>query len=225
VCSSDLSARRSAATARLQVRGRGRYRYPAPGRRRRARARRRPLRIQGAPGGGSRDGAARRARRAHRRAPPRMSFSRIRRRGFPAPLIASSTLVAFGAAPAAAQTGLPAALPAAAATSGAVSEDARSGADPQLREILKQAISEASSLQDRFDAEVWLTDMSNRMSRQVDEPKERLDILKSVHRHATRVGLEPELLLAVIDVESNFDRFAISSAGALGLMQVMPFWV
>jgi len=154
-----------------------------------------------------------------------MSFSRIRRRGFPAPLIASSTLVAFGAAPAAAQTGLPAALPAAAATSGAVSEDARSGADPQLREILKQAISEASSFQDRFDAEVWLTDMSNRMSRQVDEPKERLDILKSVHRHATRVGLEPELLLAVIDVESNFDRFAISSAGALGLMQVMPFWV
>ena len=46
-----------------------------------------------------------------------------------------------------------------------------------------------------------------------------------MHRQATLAGVEPELVLAVIDVESNFDRFAISSATALGLMQVMPFWV
>ena len=49
--------------------------------------------------------------------------------------------------------------------------------------------------------------------------------MKTVHQQATRAGVEPELVLAVIDVESNFDRFAISSATALGLMQVMPFWV
>jgi len=140
----------------------------------------------------------------------------------PAPLIA---LAALAALPAAAQTGLPAAMPASAATLGRVAEDARAGPDPRLREILKAAIAEAESFPDRFDAEVWLTDMSNRLARQVENPEERLEILKSVHWHAKQVGLEPELVLAVIDVESNFDRFAISSAGALGLMQVMPFWV
>jgi soluble lytic murein transglycosylase-like protein len=103
--------------------------------------------------------------------------------------------------------------------------DARSGPDPELRKILTAAIAESDSFGDRFDAEVWLTDMSHRLSRQVPDPAERLDILKTVHRHATRTGVEPELVLAVIDVESNFDRFAISSATALGLMQVMPFWI
>jgi soluble lytic murein transglycosylase-like protein len=105
------------------------------------------------------------------------------------------------------------------------SSDARSAPDPELRKVLVSAIAEADSFGDRFDAEVWLTDMSRRLSRQVPNPEERLSILKSVHRHATRAGVAPELVLAVIDVESNFDRFAISSATALGLMQVMPFWV
>jgi soluble lytic murein transglycosylase-like protein len=103
--------------------------------------------------------------------------------------------------------------------------DARSGPDPELREILVAAIAESDSFGDRFDAEVWLTDMSRRLSRQVPDPEERLQILQTVHRQATLAGVEPELALAVIDVESNFDRFAISSATALGLMQVMPFWV
>jgi len=139
-------------------------------------------------------------------------------------LIALSALAALGARPAAGQTGLSAAMPAPPAAVVGVS-DARSGPDPELREKLKQAIAEARSFPDRFEAEVWLTDMSSRLSRQVEDPDERLEILKSVHWHARQVGLEPELVLAVIDVESNFDRFAISSAGALGLMQVMPFWV
>ena len=103
--------------------------------------------------------------------------------------------------------------------------DARSGPDPELREILVAAIAESNSFGDRFDAEVWLTDMSRRLTRQVPDPEERLQILQTVHRQATLAGVEPELALAVIDVESNFDRFAISSATALGLMQVMPFWV
>jgi soluble lytic murein transglycosylase-like protein len=51
-----------------------------------------------------------------------------------------------------------------------------------------------------------------------------MEILTRVHYEAARVDLPPELVLAVIDVESNFDRYAISVAGALGLMQVMPFW-
>lgn len=103
--------------------------------------------------------------------------------------------------------------------------DARSGPDPELRKILVAAIADAESFGDRFDAEVWLTDMSRRLARQVPDAEERLHLLKTVHRQATLAGVEPELVLAVIDVESDFDRFAISTATALGLMQVMPFWV
>ena len=95
----------------------------------------------------------------------------------------------------------------------------------ELRRLLIAAIEDTDSFEDRFDAEVWLTDMSARLARTVPDPRERLEILRTVHQEATRVDLPPELVLAVIQVESNFDRFAISSAGAQGLMQVMPFWL
>lgn len=97
--------------------------------------------------------------------------------------------------------------------------------DPELRRLLVNAVAEANSFSNRFDAEVWLTDMSQRLSAQVKDTDTRLDILQTVHEQATAVELPPELVLAVIDVESNFDRYAISSANALGLMQVMPFWI
>jgi soluble lytic murein transglycosylase-like protein len=96
--------------------------------------------------------------------------------------------------------------------------------DPELREVLRTAAGAADSFDDRFDAEVWLTDMSRRLERQVRDPDERMRILTRVHYEASLVDLEPELVLAVIDIESNFDRYAVSVAGALGLMQVMPFW-
>jgi len=96
--------------------------------------------------------------------------------------------------------------------------------DPELRDILREAAGAADSFDDRFDAEVWLTDMSARLERQVLDADERMEILTRVHYEAARAGLKPELVLAVIEVESNFDRYAISIAGALGIMQVMPFW-
>jgi soluble lytic murein transglycosylase-like protein len=97
--------------------------------------------------------------------------------------------------------------------------------DPELRDVLRAAASESPSFADRFEAEVWLTDMSSRLARQVRDPEERIEILTLVHMEAKRVDLPPELILAVIEVESNFDRYAVSVAGALGLMQVMPFWI
>ncbi|MGB5491753.1 MAG: lytic transglycosylase domain-containing protein [Woeseiaceae bacterium] len=97
--------------------------------------------------------------------------------------------------------------------------------DPELREVLRQAATEAASFTDRFHAEVWLTDMSRRLARQVKDPEERIELLTLVHLEAARVELPPELILAVIEVESNFDRYAVSVAGALGLMQIMPFWL
>jgi len=108
------------------------------------------------------------------------------------------------------------------AADGAVAQD---GPDPELREVLRSAASDTTSFEDRFDAEVWLTDMSRRLERQVKDPEERIRILKLVHLEAKRAELAPELILAVIETESNFDHYAISVAGAIGLMQIMPFWL
>lgn len=97
--------------------------------------------------------------------------------------------------------------------------------DPALREKLKAALEEPLAFEDRFDAQVWLTDMAGRLARKVPDPGERLEILTTVHREATRVGLPPEMILAVIDVESGFQRYAVSRSNAQGLMQVMRFWL
>jgi soluble lytic murein transglycosylase-like protein len=100
-------------------------------------------------------------------------------------------------------------------------------------QALKQRLTEALSLNhegvDRFDAEVWLVDMANRLKKRLKSKgyseEELLTMLQLVHLEARRARLSPELVLAVIQVESNFDRFAISRVGARGLMQVMPFWL
>jgi soluble lytic murein transglycosylase-like protein len=97
--------------------------------------------------------------------------------------------------------------------------------DPELRTALMAAVEESTSFTDRFEAQVWLTDMSLRLSRRVPDEDKRLRLLRKVHAEASRVDIPPELVLAVIEVESNFDRFAISVAGARGLMQIMPFWL
>jgi soluble lytic murein transglycosylase-like protein len=99
--------------------------------------------------------------------------------------------------------------------------------DPVLRELLARAVGSSDSFVDRFEAEVWLSDMDQRLARHRPRiaPADRLELLKMVHREATRAAISPELVLAVIDIESRFDRYAISSVGAQGLMQVMPFWL
>lgn len=99
------------------------------------------------------------------------------------------------------------------------------GVNPELRELLRQAVDEGNGFSDRFEAEVWLTDMALRLQRQLPDERERLAILKRVHYEASRADIPPELVLAVIEVESAFDRFAISRSGAQGLMQIMPFWL
>lgn len=66
--------------------------------------------------------------------------------------------------------------------------------------------------------------MSGRMERWNDNPNERTKILTTVHREASKLDLPPEMVLSVIHVESLFDRYAVSYAGAQGLMQIMPFW-
>jgi soluble lytic murein transglycosylase-like protein len=93
-----------------------------------------------------------------------------------------------------------------------------------LRRFLEETISDSSSFEDRYEAEVWFVDMSARLAPFIRNPDHRLKLLETVHHYAAQSNLPPELVLAVIDVESRFDRFAVSRAGAQGLMQVMPFW-
>ena len=94
----------------------------------------------------------------------------------------------------------------------------------ELADFLRVTINQSSSFDDRFEAEVWFLDMGTRLMHYIPDPQKRLNFLKSVHREATQAGLKPDLVLAVIEVESRFDRYAVSRVGAQGLMQVMPFW-
>ncbi len=95
---------------------------------------------------------------------------------------------------------------------------------PLLRQALKQSFAQASSFSDRFEAEVWLIDMSGRIQHLVKDNLERIQILKAAHAHASANQLPIATVLGLIETESHFNRFALSSAGAQGLMQIMPFW-
>ena len=97
--------------------------------------------------------------------------------------------------------------------------------DPKLRQRLITAINQSNSFDDRFHAEVWLLDMSTRLRIRVKDSTTRLKLLRSIHREASIAKIPPELVIALIDIESRFNNFAISRSGAQGLMQVMPFWL
>lgn len=106
----------------------------------------------------------------------------------------------------------------------ATANAAKPKVDPNLVSALRQAVEDQTSFADSLDALMWLTDMSERLKRSIPDPFYRVSLLKSIHAEATRAGLSPSLVLAVIQIESSFDRFAVSRSGARGLMQVMPFW-
>jgi soluble lytic murein transglycosylase-like protein len=74
------------------------------------------------------------------------------------------------------------------------------------------------------DGERWLSAMSQRLERRIPDRKQRLELLRTIHFEALRAGLDPQLVLGVIEVESGFRKYAVSRAGARGYMQVMPFW-
>jgi soluble lytic murein transglycosylase-like protein len=99
--------------------------------------------------------------------------------------------------------------------------------DPELRGIVAQAIATAECFPDKFDSAVWYTLMEPKLRNIVKDHTERMQILKTAFCEAHRPGeqrLPPGLVMAVMDIESRFNRWAVSSAGAVGLMQVMPFW-
>ena len=75
------------------------------------------------------------------------------------------------------------------------------------------------------EGQAWLTEMSARLKKRLPDQTYREEFLRSVHYEATRAGLDPQMVLGLIHVESGFKKYAVSSVGARGYMQVMPFWV
>jgi len=98
------------------------------------------------------------------------------------------------------------------------------GVDPDLIQALKQATHDIHEGRTDLDSLAWLSNMSEKLERRIPDPYYRIRLLKAVAVESRRAGLDPQLVLSVIDIESNFDRHALSHAGAQGLMQVMPFW-
>ena len=96
--------------------------------------------------------------------------------------------------------------------------------DPKLLVKLASVLSEERALQDHFDAQVWLLSSDSRLKNFVADEAERLLILKTTYSEAYKHKLDPDLVLSLMQIESDFDRFAVSRVGAQGLMQIMPFW-
>jgi soluble lytic murein transglycosylase-like protein len=122
---------------------------------------------------------------------------------------------------------LPAVAFAAAMTLGGECARADQQLDPALRDVVAHAIAEAQCFTDQYDSAVWYTLMEPRLRPIVKNESERLEILKQVYCETHRAGearLPPGLVMALMAIESRFDRWAVSASGAVGLMQVMPFW-
>src|SRR4029077_1115301 len=99
--------------------------------------------------------------------------------------------------------------------------------DSELKELLKKIIGTADCFTDKYDSLVWYKVMEPRLAQFVPTHEERVEILDHVYCEAKRdptLQIPPDLVLALMEVESRFDRWAVSSAGAVGLMQVMPYW-
>ncbi|MBI3221623.1 MAG: lytic transglycosylase domain-containing protein [Nitrosomonadales bacterium] len=98
-----------------------------------------------------------------------------------------------------------------------------------VRAVLQRSVSDQAapklSFASQYEADAWLNEMSRRLQKRMPDADYRTDFLTSVHYEATRAGLDPELVLGLIEVESGFNKYAVSRVGARGFMQVMPFWV
>ena len=81
-----------------------------------------------------------------------------------------------------------------------------------------------SAFESKEQGIAWLSAMSKRLEKRMPDPEERNEFLMTVYFEAKRAGLDPQLILGIIQVESGFKKYAVSKAGAYGYMQVMPFW-
>jgi soluble lytic murein transglycosylase-like protein len=98
-----------------------------------------------------------------------------------------------------------------------------------VQAALHAAIADQASPEPEFSSITekvnWLATMSERLYKRMPDPQQRIEFLKTVYYESRRAGLDPQLVLGLIQVESGFKKYAVSGAGARGYMQVMPFWV
>jgi soluble lytic murein transglycosylase-like protein len=98
-----------------------------------------------------------------------------------------------------------------------------------VRAVMQKSISDTASPRLVFatpsEGKLWLAEMSKRLEKRIPDQEFREDFLRTVHYEASRAGLDPQMVLGLIQVESGFKKYAVSSVGARGFMQVMPFWV
>ncbi len=95
-----------------------------------------------------------------------------------------------------------------------------------VRASLAHAVNDRGSVDMKdLDTRAWVRGMTRRVAARFPDDESARQFLALVRYEAMRAGLDPHLVLAVIDVESKFRKYAVSKAGARGLMQVMPFWV
>ena len=117
-------------------------------------------------------------------------------------------------------------LCASSAQAGAQKEEALSAS---VQAVLQRSVSDQAAPKRTFatqqEADAWLRVMSLRLAKRIPDKAYREVFLNAVHYEATRAGLDPHLVLGLIEVESGFRKYAVSSVGARGYMQVMPFWV
>ena len=98
-----------------------------------------------------------------------------------------------------------------------------------VRAVMQRAIADQAVQEPKFssveEGRAWLGEMSRRLERRIPDRQYRENFLKTAYYEATRAGLDQQLVLGLIEVESGFRKYAVSLAGARGYMQVMPFWV
>ena len=116
-------------------------------------------------------------------------------------------------------------LPAAAHAGAQIYEPLSASVKAALHKSVSDTVPPRMAFSSPVEGDKWLDDMSRRLEKRVPDKTTRQDFLKTVHYEATRAGLDPQLVLGLIQVESGFKKYAVSSAGARGYMQVMPFWV
>jgi soluble lytic murein transglycosylase-like protein len=98
-----------------------------------------------------------------------------------------------------------------------------------VKALMQKSISDLGAPKLMFandvEGQAWLGEMSERLKKRLPNQTYREEFLRSVHYEASRAGLDPQMVLGLIQIESGFKKYAVSSVGARGYMQVMPFWV
>ncbi|OZA30207.1 MAG: transglycosylase [Hydrogenophilales bacterium 17-61-9] len=98
-----------------------------------------------------------------------------------------------------------------------------------VRSSLQRGLADTAVTRTAFrqvaDEAAWLKEMSRRLAKRMPDAPERMEFLTTLHWEASRAGIDPQLMLGLIQVESGFRKYAVSPVGARGYTQVMPFWV